>query len=189
MQISCAAAVLLLHQAVVEDGSFTAALVEPAIVIVRNLVDGTSERLEFRNAVVKMSLGEACVSLPAVAILVCTAVVQFLQSLAATSALSTHLLPAALLAHKSQFKAQNSITRSFWQPGTKFALMSCNVAAGFGHLVVCTSSHCHVYATTNFNTPHIFDLKEQPQLVLQCGRSFVLLDAAAGLQVGHIYDC
>lgn len=56
--------------------------------------------------------------------------------------------------------------------------------AGFGHLVVCTASHCHVYATSNFNTPHIFDLKVQPQLVLQCGRNFALLDAAAGMQVG-----
>lgn len=55
--------------------------------------------------------------------------------------------------------------------------------AGFGHLVVCTSSHCHVYSTSNFNTPHIFDLKEQPQLVLQCSRNFALQGAATGLQV------
>jgi ferredoxin len=61
--------------------------------------------------------------------------------------------------------------------------------AGFGHLVVCTASHCHVYATSNFNTPHIFDLKEQPQLVLQCGRNFALLDAAAGMQVGIPASC
>jgi hypothetical protein len=49
--------------------------------------------------------------------------------------------------------------------------------------VVCTSSHCYVYATSNFNTPNILDLKEQPQLVLQCGRGFALLDASSGLQV------
>lgn len=65
MLTGCTAAMLLLHQAVVEDGSFTAALVEPTIVIVSNLVDETSERLEFRNAVVKMSLGEAFVNRPA----------------------------------------------------------------------------------------------------------------------------
>jgi hypothetical protein len=64
MQVGCAAVVLLLHQTVVEDGTFTAALVEPTVVVVSNLVDETSDRLEFRNAVVKMSLGEDSVSCP-----------------------------------------------------------------------------------------------------------------------------
>lgn len=55
---------------------------------------------------------------------------------------------------------------------------------GFGHLVVCTCSHCHIYSTSNWNTPHIFDLGDRPQLLLQCSRNFVLVDAEAGLQVG-----
>jgi hypothetical protein len=49
--------VALCLQAVVEDGCFTAALTEPNIVSVSDLVEGTSERLEFRDAVVKMSIG------------------------------------------------------------------------------------------------------------------------------------
>jgi hypothetical protein len=71
------------------------------------------------------------------------------------------------------------------QPSTATESTCPGVYAGFGHLVVCTSSHCHVYSTSNFNTPHIFDLKEQPQLVLQCSRNFALL-GAAGLQVRRL---
>lgn len=41
-----------------EDGCFTAALTEPNIISVSDLLEGASERLEFRDAVVKMSIGE-----------------------------------------------------------------------------------------------------------------------------------
>ncbi len=30
---------------------------------------------------------------------------------------------------------------------------------GYGHLVICTSSQCHIYNTTQLGPPHIFDLK------------------------------
>lgn len=43
---------------VVEDGCFSAALMESNIVSVSDMVSETSERLEFRDAVVKMSIGE-----------------------------------------------------------------------------------------------------------------------------------
>jgi hypothetical protein len=45
-------------QMVVEDGCFSAALMESNIVSVSDMVSETSERLEFRDAVVKMSIGE-----------------------------------------------------------------------------------------------------------------------------------
>jgi hypothetical protein len=41
-----------------------------------------------------------------------------------------------------------------------------------------------VFSTSNWATPHIFDLREPPLLLLQCERSFVLLDTNSGLQVG-----
>ena len=40
-------------------------------------------------------------------------------------------------------------------------------AAGFEHLIVATSTQCHIYSTGNWNTPHIFDLKDTVTLILQ----------------------
>jgi intraflagellar transport protein 80 len=34
------------------------------------------------------------------------------------------------------------------------------VSLSFDHLVVVTTSQCHIYTTKNWNTPAIFDLKE-----------------------------
>ncbi|GLV42372.1 Outer segment 5 [Carabus blaptoides fortunei] len=34
------------------------------------------------------------------------------------------------------------------------------VAIGYGHLVATTPAQCHIYTTTNWNTPTIFDLKD-----------------------------
>lgn len=34
------------------------------------------------------------------------------------------------------------------------------VSLGYNHLVVVTSSQCHIYTTKNWNTPVIFDLRE-----------------------------
>ena len=38
---------------------------------------------------------------------------------------------------------------------------------GFDHLIVATSTQCHIYSTGNWNTPHIFDLKDTVTLILQ----------------------
>jgi hypothetical protein len=51
--------------------------------------------------------------------------------------------------------------------------------------VVCSATQCHIYSTANWNTPHIFDLKEPAQLVLQCSRGFALVDAVGAAQVGE----
>jgi hypothetical protein len=51
-------------------------------------------------------------------------------------------------------------------------------------MVVCSATQCHIYSTANWNTPHIFDLKEPAQLVLQCSRGFALVDAVGAAQVG-----
>lgn len=34
------------------------------------------------------------------------------------------------------------------------------VAIGYSHLVATTPAQCHIYTTTNWNTPTIFDLKD-----------------------------
>jgi len=57
------------------------------------------------------------------------------------------------------------------------------MSLGYGHLAVATASQCHIYSTSNFNTPHIFDLQQPLQLLLQCERSLLLVDAAACMQV------
>jgi hypothetical protein len=49
--------------------------------------------------------------------------------------------------------------------------------------VLATASQCHIFSTSNLNTPHIFDLQQPLQLLLQCERSMLLVDAAAGMQV------
>ena len=41
---------------------------------------------------------------------------------------------------------------------------------GFDHLIVATSTQCHIYSTGNWNTPHIFDLKDTVTLILQVRR-------------------
>jgi intraflagellar transport protein 80 len=40
------------------------------------------------------------------------------------------------------------------------------VALDHGHLVVATASQCSVYNVQSWNTPHIFDLRSAPNLVL-----------------------
>ncbi|CAM9962929.1 unnamed protein product [Heterosigma akashiwo] len=50
------------------------------------------------------------------------------------------------------------------------------MALGFGHLVVGTATQCYVYNTQNWNTPHIFDLKAAPSLVMLSPQHFALVD-------------
>ncbi|XP_046470778.1 intraflagellar transport protein 80 homolog isoform X2 [Neodiprion pinetum] len=48
---------------------------------------------------------------------------------------------------------------------------------GFGHLVVITPSQCHVYATINWNTPAIFDLKNgSVSSVILAEKHFLLVE-------------
>ncbi|GAX72717.1 hypothetical protein CEUSTIGMA_g173.t1 [Chlamydomonas eustigma] len=57
------------------------------------------------------------------------------------------------------------------------------LSLGFDHLIVATSTQCHIYSTGNWNTPHIFDLKDTVTLILQCARHFLILDNSAGIQL------
>ncbi|WIA18978.1 hypothetical protein OEZ85_003645 [Tetradesmus obliquus] len=73
--------------------------------------------------------------------------------------------------------------RSETQERLEFRDPVVKMSLGCGHLVVCSATQCHIYSTSNWNTPHIFDLKDPAQLVLQCGRGFALVDAAGAAQV------
>lgn len=57
------------------------------------------------------------------------------------------------------------------------------ISLGFDHLVVATSTQCHIYSTGNWNTPHIFDLKDTVTLILQCARHFLIMDNSTGMQL------
>ena len=51
------------------------------------------------------------------------------------------------------------------------------------HLVVVTATQCCIYATSNWNTPHIIELKGTVSLILLCERHFLLVDTINGLQI------
>merc|ERR1719359_1530546 len=57
-----------------------------------------------------------------------------------------------------------------------------DMSLAYGALVVTTNNQCFVYQSTNWNTPHVEDLKEPPTLIVQCAHHFALVDAN-GIQV------
>lgn len=57
-----------------------------------------------------------------------------------------------------------------------------DMSLAHGALVVTTNNQCLVYQSTNWNTPHVEDLKEPPTLIVQCPHHFALVDAN-GIQV------
>lgn len=56
-------------------------------------------------------------------------------------------------------------------------------AMGFGHLVVATSAQCVIYSVNNWNTPHIFDLKESVSMLKLTAKHFATVDNLTGVQV------
>jgi len=57
-----------------------------------------------------------------------------------------------------------------------------DMSLAHGALVVTTNNQCFVYQSSNWNTPHVEDLKEPPTLIVQCPHHFALVDAN-GIQV------
>ncbi|XP_023711172.2 intraflagellar transport protein 80 homolog isoform X2 [Cryptotermes secundus] len=54
------------------------------------------------------------------------------------------------------------------------------VSLGYNHLVVVTSSQCHIYTTKNWNTPVIFDLREGSVcMLLLAERHFLLVEKSS----------
>jgi intraflagellar transport protein 80 len=57
-----------------------------------------------------------------------------------------------------------------------------DMSLAYGALIVTTNNQCFVYQSSNWNTPHVEDLKEPPTLIVQCQHHFALVDAN-GIQV------
>lgn len=41
------------------------------------------------------------------------------------------------------------------------------MALGYGYLIVATPTQCFIYTLPNWNTPHMFDLRSSPNLIVQ----------------------
>lgn len=80
----------------------------------------------------------------------------------------------------------NTITVQDIQADTKeeldFRDRVTDISLAYGSLIVTTNNQCFVYQQTNWNTPHVEDLKEPPTLIVQCPHHFALVDAN-GIQV------
>ena len=57
------------------------------------------------------------------------------------------------------------------------------MSLGFGHLVVATATQCSIYNVNNWNTPHIFDLKDTVNLIMQCKKQFLVVDNFNGITI------
>mmetsp|Transcript_43977 Transcript_43977/g.71548 ORF Transcript_43977/g.71548 Transcript_43977/m.71548 type:complete len:763 (+) Transcript_43977:114-2402(+) len=57
------------------------------------------------------------------------------------------------------------------------------LALGYGHLIAATATQCHIYAINNWNTPHIFDVKDTVNLIVPAEKIFVTVDNVNGVQV------
>jgi len=51
------------------------------------------------------------------------------------------------------------------------------MALGFHHLVVATATQCYIYSVTNWNTPHIFDLRHTVSLIVLAKERFLMMDS------------
>lgn len=58
-----------------------------------------------------------------------------------------------------------------------------DMALGHGHLIVATATQCFIYAVTNWNTPHIFDMRGAASLIALSAKHFLTVDSIAGVQV------
>eukprot|EP00742_Colponemidia_sp_Colp-10_P003383 GILJ01003603.1.p1 GENE.GILJ01003603.1~~GILJ01003603.1.p1 ORF type:complete len:791 (-),score=83.24 GILJ01003603.1:145-2424(-) len=57
------------------------------------------------------------------------------------------------------------------------------MSLGFGFFLVVTSAQCYVYNIQNWNTPHIFDLKDSVSFITQSERHFALVDLQTGVMI------
>eukprot|EP00899_Mesostigma_viride_P006413 jgi/Mesvir1/15773/Mv03342-RA.1 len=58
-----------------------------------------------------------------------------------------------------------------------------NFSLGYSHLVVATSTQCVIYNTSNWNTPHMFDVSTPVHLLVQSEKNFLMVDNVTGLRL------
>jgi intraflagellar transport protein 80 len=57
------------------------------------------------------------------------------------------------------------------------------MSLGYGHLIVVTATQCFIYNVQNWNTPHIFDLRDITSLLIQAEKHFAIVDNFSGIQI------
>ncbi|CAM9682340.1 unnamed protein product [Pylaiella littoralis] len=62
------------------------------------------------------------------------------------------------------------------------------MSLGFGHLVAATHNQVFIYSVTNWNTPHILDMRGATSLIVQAETHFLALDTAQGVQQIWTYE-
>lgn len=62
-----------------------------------------------------------------------------------------------------------------------------NMSIGYNDLIVTTANQCYIYNFSNWNTPHIFDLKDSVSFILQSPKYFCLIENTNGIMV-YNYD-
>lgn len=62
-----------------------------------------------------------------------------------------------------------------------------NMSIGYNNLIAATANHCYIYNIPNWNTPHIFDLKDSVAFVLQSHKNFCLIESTNGIMI-HNYE-
>ena len=73
--------------------------------------------------------------------------------------------------------ALRNVTNDAWEQ-LEFRDRIIQLALGYNHLVVATTSQCYVYTTRNWNTPTIFELKDgSVSLIVQAEKHFLLVES------------
>lgn len=57
------------------------------------------------------------------------------------------------------------------------------MSIGYGNLIAATASQCYIYNIPNWNTPHIFDLKDSVAFILQSHKYFCLIESTNGIMI------
>jgi len=65
----------------------------------------------------------------------------------------------------------------------EFAHRVIGMSMNYGYLIVVTAKTCSVFSSSNFSTPHIFDLKGTVTLIVQSPAHFLLVDNVSGLSL------
>lgn len=141
-------------------------------VVVNDMLSETTDELpEFRDRVIKISLGEWAASVPAAITHMPSNQPYSVQGSSSNGSHSHHSgrgnCEQQQLGCMAWDRCAAGVQTHLCACLSCVCYMRAVLVAGFGYLIVATSTQCHVYACSNLNTPHIFDLKDTVTLILQ----------------------
>jgi len=58
-----------------------------------------------------------------------------------------------------------------------------NMSMSYDHFIFTTPTQCYIYNVNNWTTPHIFDIKDSVNLIVQSPKYFCLVDVANGILI------